>query len=64
MEWALKSTIIAPSGPNKSRLLAVLANDEAMKGVAHYDILSKMFRGERINIENIETFKESLEEYQ
>ena len=51
--WSLKSSVLAPSGPSKSRFLAVLYNDERLKSNKFYDLLSKMFKGERIDIENV-----------
>jgi COP9 signalosome complex subunit 4 len=42
---ALTCTILAPSGPRKARLLAILYNDERCKSNQFYDLLAKMFLG-------------------
>lgn len=62
--WSLKAAILSPSGPTKSRLIAVLHNDERLKSNQFYDLLGKMFRGERIDVNNVQEFKDTLEEYQ
>ena len=64
LAWSLKAAILAPSGPQKSRLLAVLHNDERLKSNQFYDLLAKMFKGERIDYTNVQEFKETLEEFQ
>lgn len=64
LQWSLKATILAPSGPHKSRLLSVLHNDERIKNIQFYDLLAKMFKGERIYQANMQEFSETLEEFQ
>ena len=64
LAWSLKAAILSPSGPTKSRLIAVLHNDERVKSNKFYGLLSKMFKGERIEYENVKEFQETLEEYQ
>ena len=54
---------MAPSGPRKARLLAILYNDERMKSNQFYDLLAKMFVGEVIKNEHVEEFKQKLEDF-
>ena len=63
-DCALTCTILAPSGPRKARLLAILYNDERLKSNQFYDLLSKMFVGEVIKNEHVEEFKQKLEDFQ
>ena len=39
-------------------------NDERMKSNEFYDLLAKMFKGERIDYANVQEFNETLEDYQ
>lgn len=55
---------MAPSGPRKARLLAILYNEERLKSNQFFALLSKMFVGEVIRREHVEDFKGKLEDYQ
>ena len=64
LDAALTCTILAPAGPRKARLLAILYTEERMKSNQFFDLLSKMFVGEVIRKEHVVEFKKKLEDYQ
>lgn len=63
LDASLTCTILAPSGPRKARLLAILYNEERLKSNQFFALLSKMFVGEVIRREHVEDFKGKLEDY-
>ena len=63
IDCALKCTILAESGPRKSRLLAILYSDERIKSNQFYDLLAKMFVGEVIRKEHVQEFTKNLEDF-
>ena len=63
LDASLTCTILAPSGPRKARLLAILYNEERLKSNQFFPLLSKMFIGEVIRREHVEDFKGKLEDF-
>lgn len=57
LDCALTCTILAPAGPRKARLLAILYSDERTKSNQFYDLLAKIFNGEVIRKEHVVEFK-------
>jgi len=43
LDNAANCTVLAPAGPQRSRLLASLIKDERISNVPNYEILKKMF---------------------
>lgn len=64
LDCALTCTILAPAGPRKARLLAILYSDERIKSNQFYDLLAKIFNGEVIRKEHVAEFKQKLEDFQ
>ena len=64
MDCAITCTILAPSGPRKARLIAILYNDERTKSRQFYELLQKMFVGEVIRKSHVEDFLQKLEDHQ
>lgn len=56
LRLAITSTILAPSGPRKSRLVTVLYNDLRTKSLQFYGLLQKMFMGEIVKREHVTEF--------
>ena len=63
LDSAIKCSILAPSGPKKNRMLAILSGDERAKSNQFYDLLNKMFQGAVIRPEMVEDFKGQLEDW-
>ncbi len=61
---ALTCAVLAPAGPQKSRLLSVLHKDIRSAKLEHYDILDKIFMGRVIKKPDIKAFEESLQVHQ
>ena len=60
LRLAITSTILAPSGPRKSRLLTVLYNDMRTKSLQFFGLLQKMYMGEIVKREHVSEFHQSL----
>lgn len=56
--------VLAPAGPNRSRVLASLYRDERSAGLAHFTILTKMFLDQIIRPSEIKGFEETLRPHQ
>jgi len=56
LRLAITSTILAPSGPRKSRLVTVLYNDLRTKSLQFFGLLQKMFMGEIVKREHVTEF--------
>jgi len=52
---------LAPAGPKKNRMVAILHGDERAKSNSFYDLLAKMFLTSVIRPEHVEEFKNNLE---
>lgn len=57
---AVTCAILAPAGPQRSRILALLSKDERIRQVPHHDILHKMFMERLIRGSEVAKFEESL----
>lgn len=56
LRLALTCTLLAPAGPRKARLMAVLHNDIRIKSSQFYELLQKMFMGEVVKREHVTEF--------
>lgn len=64
IENAIRSCIIGPAGPQKSRILGLLYKDDRVKTSPYYSILEKMLMEKVISKKEIEAFENSLEPHQ
>lgn len=60
LKCAVTCAILAPAGPQRSRILASLCKDERIRTVEHYEILHKMFMDRLIKGLEVQKFEESL----
>jgi len=60
LKGAVTCAILAPAGPQRSRILALLCKDERIRTVEHYEILQKMFHERLIKGSEVQKFEESL----
>lgn len=56
--------VLAPAGPNRSRVLASLCRDERTADLATYNILTKMFLGRILRSEEVKEFEGTLKQHQ
>jgi COP9 signalosome complex subunit 4 len=61
---AVTCAVLAPAGPNRSRVLASLYRDERSANLPSYNILSKMFLDHILRPAEIRTFEERLRPHQ
>ncbi|KAG9046363.1 hypothetical protein FS837_004587 [Tulasnella sp. UAMH 9824] len=61
---AVTCAVLAPAGPNRSRLLASLCRDERTAQLSNYTILSKMFLEHILRPSEVKGFEESLKPHQ
>ncbi|KAF8339106.1 uncharacterized protein EI90DRAFT_3040321 [Cantharellus anzutake] len=61
---AVTCAVLAPAGPNRSRVLASLCRDERTTQLPNYNILSKMFLGRIIRPQEIQGFEKTLRPHQ
>ncbi|KAG9019533.1 hypothetical protein FRB90_000842 [Tulasnella sp. 427] len=61
---AVTCAVLAPAGPNRSRLLASLSRDERTAQLSNYTILSKMFLEHILRPSEVKGFEESLKPHQ
>ncbi|KAH7914320.1 hypothetical protein BJ138DRAFT_1144044 [Hygrophoropsis aurantiaca] len=61
---AVTCAVLAPAGPNRSRVLASLYRDERSADLATYNILSKMFLDHILRPAEVKTFEEILRPHQ
>merc|ERR1719436_1542406 len=64
LKCAVSCAILAPAGPQRSRILALLCKDERIRSVEHYEILHKMFMERLIRSSEVQKFKETLQPHQ
>lgn len=62
LESAIVCVILAPAGPNRSRLLALMYKDERSSKLALYPILEKMFLDRILRKTEVTSFVSFLEE--
>merc|ERR1719343_1659967 len=60
LRCAVTCAILAPAGPQRSRIIAALCKDERIRTVEHYEILQKMFMERLIRGTEVQKFEESL----
>merc|ERR1712176_290913 len=60
LKCSVTSAILAPAGPQRSRIVALLCKDERIRSVEHYEILHKMFMERLIRGSEAQKFEESL----
>jgi len=60
LKCAVTCAILAPAGPQRSRILALLCKDERIREVEHFEILQKMFMERLIRGSEVQKFSESL----
>merc|ERR1719343_1827705 len=60
LKCAVTCAILAPAGPQRSRILALLCKDERIRNVEHYEILHRMFMERLIRGTEVHKFEESL----
>ncbi|CAE8619892.1 unnamed protein product [Polarella glacialis] len=60
LKCAVTCALLAPAGPQRSRILALLCKDERIRVVEHYEILHKMFMERLIRGVEVQKFAESL----
>lgn len=60
LKSAVTCAILAPAGPQRSRILALLCKDERIRNVEHHEILHKMFLERLIRGREVNKFEQSL----
>merc|ERR1712039_872172 len=60
LKCSVTCAILAPAGPQRSRVLAMLSKDEWIRSVEHFEILHKMFMERLIRGSEVQKFEESL----
>jgi COP9 signalosome complex subunit 4 len=55
--------LLAPSGPQKSRILSNLHKDVRSSKLEQFEVLDKMYLGKIIKKPDVQTFEEMLEEH-
>lgn len=61
---AITCAVLAPAGPNRSRILASLCRDERTLQLPNYTILSKMFLEHILRPNEVKGFEETLKPHQ
>jgi len=64
LERGVRAAVLAPAGPQRSRLLALYYKDERTRGLPNFAILEKMFLGRILKPDEVKAFEASLEEHQ
>ncbi|KAG6378946.1 hypothetical protein JVT61DRAFT_13232 [Boletus reticuloceps] len=64
LSHAVTCAVLAPAGPNRSRVLASLYRDERCSELPTYNILSKMFLDRILRPAEVKSFEESLRPHQ
>jgi COP9 signalosome complex subunit 4 len=64
LECGIRCAVLAPAGPQRSRLLALYYKDERSKKISNYPILEKMFLGRILRPDEVKFFEASLEDHQ
>ena len=64
LQMAATCTILAPAGPQRSRLLATLYKDERSAKLPNFSVLEKMFMDRLLRPEEVEAFASTLAVHQ
>jgi len=65
LEFAVTTAILAPAGPSRARLLALLYSDERSKQLAnHFSLLEKMCKEQIVRPAEVEKFEKCLQPHQ
>jgi len=64
LSMAVTCAILAPAGPQRSRILALLCKDERIRQIEHFEILNKMFHERLIRSSEVQKFESSLAPHQ
>jgi COP9 signalosome complex subunit 4 len=59
-ERAITCAILAPSGPKKARIIALLQKDARSQGSQFGDLLNKIYKAELLKDSDVKEFEESL----
>jgi COP9 signalosome complex subunit 4 len=57
---AITCAILAPSGPKKARIIALLQKDSRSQSSLFGDLLNKIFKAELLRDSDVKEFEESL----
>ncbi len=60
LQMALTCAILAPAGPQKSRIISIIHKDIRSQKLEFFDIIEKMFLGRVIKRPDVENFEEQL----
>ncbi|KAF8528970.1 hypothetical protein BU17DRAFT_36817 [Hysterangium stoloniferum] len=61
---AMTCAVLAPAGPNRSRMLASLCRDERTAHLPNHNILTKMFLDHILRVTEVKEFEASLKQHQ
>jgi COP9 signalosome complex subunit 4 len=64
LQMSVTCTLLAPAGPQRSRMLATLYKDERSHSLPNYSMLEKMFMERLLRREEVEAFAASLATHQ
>lgn len=64
LKCAVTCAILAPAGPQRSRVVASLCKDERIRTVEHHEILQKMFLERLIKGSEVNAFEQTLSPHQ
>jgi len=64
LERGVRAAVLAPAGPQRSRLLALYYKDERTRALPNFAILEKMFLGRILKPDEVKAFEASLEDHQ
>jgi len=64
LECGVRCSVLAPAGPQRSRLLALYYKDERAKQLENFPILEKMFFGRILRADEVKAFESKLDEHQ
>jgi len=64
LKCAVTCAILAPAGPQRSRILAMLCKDERIRSVEHYELLQKCFLERLTRGREVKQFEETLMPHQ
>jgi len=64
LERGVRAAILAPAGPQRSRLLALFYKDERTRSLPNFPVLEKMFLGRILKPEEVKAFESSLDDHQ
>lgn len=63
LKCSVTCAILAPAGPQRSRILTLLCKDERIRSVEHYDIVHKMFMERLIRASEVHKFEEYFSQH-